>query len=184
MAQSTVGMFQDLYRIDSERLKGWDYGSPAAYFVTVVTARRAHFFGEVRKGWMVLSELGQIAHDEWAKTPSLRADMNVSVDDFVVMPNHCHAIVIIGGGNATAVAANDRGRDALQRVATFGPQSKNLASIMRGYKSAVTTQARVLGLPFDWQARYHDHMIRDPEEHLRIAAYLQQNPQHWAWQRR
>ena len=61
----------------------------------------------------------------------------------------------------------------------FGPQSKNLASIMRGFKSAVTTAARELNISFDWQTRFHDHVIRDDDEFRRIAFYIEQNPMNW-----
>jgi len=50
---------------------------------------------------------------------------------------------------------------------------------MRGFKSAVTMQARILNIPFDWQARYHDRVIRDDEEFRKIAAYIEQNPLNW-----
>ena len=45
---------------------------------------------------MILSEIGEIANDEWLKTPSIRQDMNITLDEFVVMPDHFHAIIIIG----------------------------------------------------------------------------------------
>jgi putative transposase len=61
----------------------------------------------------------------------------------------------------------------------FGPQSKNLASVMRGFKSAVTTAARQLNISFDWQTRFHDHVIRDDDEFRRIAYYIEQNPMSW-----
>ena len=61
----------------------------------------------------------------------------------------------------------------------FGPQSKNLASIMRGFKSAVTTTARELNISFGWQTRFHDHVIRDDDEFRRIAFYIEQNPMNW-----
>jgi REP element-mobilizing transposase RayT len=62
---------------------------------------------------------------------------------------------------------------------TFAPQSKNLASIMRGYKSAVTTYARKNNIKFDWHIRYHDHIIRNGEEFLRISNYIKNNPSKW-----
>lgn len=61
----------------------------------------------------------------------------------------------------------------------FGPQSKNLGSIIRGYKSAVKTYATTDGLLFAWQARFHDHIIRDDAEYRRIEQYIITNPQNW-----
>ena len=61
----------------------------------------------------------------------------------------------------------------------FAPQSKNLSSIIRGYKSAVTTFARKKGIIFDWQPRFHEHIIRSMEEYYRISNYILNNPAQW-----
>ncbi|GIV33824.1 MAG: hypothetical protein KatS3mg031_1359 [Chitinophagales bacterium] len=61
----------------------------------------------------------------------------------------------------------------------FGPQSKNLASIIRGFKIGVTKHARLINPDFAWQSRYHDHVIRDDASHQRIARYIQNNPAQW-----
>ena len=77
----------------SIRLRGWDYTSAAAYFVTVVTHERQALFGDVVDGQVLLSEAGRIAAEEWARTAEVRA--NVELDEFVVMPNHVHGIIWI-----------------------------------------------------------------------------------------
>jgi putative transposase len=82
----------------------------------------------------------------------------------------------------------DERRDAMHRVSTadihtpknqFAPQSKNLASIIRGFKSAVTMQARQLNPDFAWQSRFHDHIIRDAASFERISNYIINNPLNW-----
>lgn len=162
--------FNNQYRIASARLPHWDYGAAAAYFITICTKHRQHFFGDIQQGLMHLSALGVIAQQEWEKTFALRTDMALTMGAFVVMPNHFHAIVIIGdnaynGGNT----ANE-----------FAPQSKNLASIVRGFKSAVTTQTRKMGdTHFNWQPRYHDHIIRDAQSFHNIEQYIINNPAKW-----
>ena len=78
-------------------------------------------------------------------------------------------------------------RDAMHRVSTatttaqnkFGPQSTNLGSIMRGFKSSITTHAKKLNLEFDWQERFHDHIILNHEEFIRISKYILSNPGNW-----
>lgn len=173
--------FQNKYRISSARLNAWNYGLAASYFITVCTDNRQHFFGEIINEKMVLSEIGEIVENEWIKTPGLRPDMNLELDAFCVMPNHFHAIIIIGNNEF-----NDR-RDAMHRVSTttpqsankFGAQSKNLASIMRGFKSAVTVAARLIDENFKWQARFHDHIIRNDLEFGRIRKYIIENPKTW-----
>lgn len=80
---------------------------------------------------------------------------------------------------------DDNGRDAKHGVSTnqsqnqFGPQYKNLASIIGGFKSAVTTFARKNHLPFNWQSRFHDHIIRNEQPYQRIKNYIISNPRHW-----
>ncbi len=131
---------------------------------------------------MELSVIGRIAETEWLKTFEMRPDMNLMMADFVVMPNHFHAIIFIGNNKynlGNGIDDNDCGvvgrgsRDAMYCVSTidvsgksqpqnqFGPQSNNLGSIIRGFKSAVTTNARRIDSKFSWQPRYHEPIIRN-----------------------
>jgi REP element-mobilizing transposase RayT len=171
--------FQNEYRIPSSRLQNWDYGLPGLYFITVCTKNREHYFGKITNGEMKLNELGSFAHSEWIKSPVMRPDMNLELGEFVVMPNHFHGIMIIGENEF-----NRDGRDAMHRVSTspankFGPQSKNLGSIMRGFKSSVTTYSKILNVEFGWQERFHDHIIRSHDEFMRISNYILNNPRNW-----
>ena len=85
--------FQNKYRISSTRLKNWDYGSNAIYFVTICTQNREHYFGNITDGKMQLSETGKIAHHFWVEIPNHFPF--VKLGEFVVMPNHVHGIIII-----------------------------------------------------------------------------------------
>lgn len=124
--------------------------------------------------------------------------MALTMGAFVVMPNHFHAIVTIGDNAYNGGCNTDETprRDAMHCVSTntntnndintngmanaFAPQSKNLASIVRGFKSAVTTQARKMGdTNFNWQPRYHDHIIRDAQSFHNIEQYIINNPAKW-----
>ncbi len=130
---------------------------------------------------MQLSPIGEITKTEWLKTIELRADMNLQLGEFVVIPNHFHAIIIIGENEYNK--SNVSGRDAMHCVSTinhsknntknkFGPQSKNLASIIRGFKISVSVNARKLHADFTWQTRFHDHIIRNHDEMNRIRDYI------------
>lgn len=176
--------FNNKYRIESARLKSWDYSQKGVYFLTICTASREHFFGKVENDVMMLSEIGKIVEEEWIKNSEIRPDMNLELGEFVVMPNHFHGILFIGNN-----AYNDEHvvRDAMHRVSTdndeyknqFGPQSKNLSSIIRGFKSAVTIQARKINPEFGWQFRFHDHIIRNPKSYDVISQYIIDNPKKW-----
>ncbi len=180
--------FKNKYRIPSARLQNWDYGSPGLYFITICTKDRNHYFGEIENDEMILNKLGLIVNSEWEKTPAIRPDMNLESGEFITMPNHFHGIIMIGENRFNKRGDGDC-RDAMHGVSTtgaitttaqkFGPQSKNLGSSMRGFKSAVTAASKKLNIEFGWQERFHDHIIRDHDELIRISNYIKTNPQNW-----
>jgi putative transposase len=192
--------FQNKYRISSARLKTWDYSSNAAYFITLCTQNREHYFGEIQDGKIQLSTIGKIVEAEWIKTPALRPDMKLELGEFVVMPNHFHAILIIGENRYNTIMHGTFGAHAATpsnpsqntpyitpNKNKFGPQTKNLASIIRGFKSSVTTHVKKAAADatqnidshFAWQSRYHDHVIRDAASFVRIQEYIVNNPACW-----
>jgi REP element-mobilizing transposase RayT len=176
--------FNGKYRIPSARWAAWDYASNAAYFVTICNTQRAPDFGVIQNGIMEYSPLGQAAEDCWNAIPEHFPF--VILDEFVIMPNHVHGILIIDKPDAPApmqtAPVETQYFASLRQQRTgnkFGPQSQNLASIVRGYKIGVTKFARLNGIPFTWQARYHDRVIRNAAEYSHISQYIQQNPQKW-----
>lgn len=186
-----MGKFNDRYRIASARLQGWDYGSSGLYFVTICTQKHEHYFGKIIEDEMQLSEIGQVVQSEWIKTFDMRPDMNLEMDEYVVMPNHFHAIIAIGENRYNTHCGDAMlCRDAMHCVSTvshcvattsnkFGPQSKNLASVIRGFKIGVTRNARKIDPTFEWQARFYDHIIRNSKSLEKIRHYIINNPQQW-----
>jgi REP element-mobilizing transposase RayT len=148
-----------------------------------------HFFGEIVEEEIILSEIGGIVKTEWLKTFMLRPDMNLWIGEFMIMPNHFHAIIGIGSNvyntkNGDAKHEDAKHGDAKHRVSTivpnqFGPQSKNLASIIRGFKSSVSILARKTNLDFHWQTRFYDHIIRNDKSFQTISDYIINNPTNW-----
>ena len=177
--------FKNKYRVDTTRLRFWDYGWNGAYFVTICTKNREHYFGEIKNGQMHLSEIGRIAHKYWAEIPEHFPF--VILDEFVIMPNHVHGIIIIdkmmGMVEAQHIAPLPQPRPTTNQPDApknkFGPQSQNLPSIIRGYKSAVKKYATINGIDFAWQPRYYDHIIRNDKSFYRIAEYIRNNPMNW-----
>ena len=120
---------------------------------------------------MQLSQTGKTAHLYWREIPNHFAF--VILDDFIVMPNHIHGTIII-----------DKPRVETQDVASlpknkFGPQSQNLSSIIRGYKSAVKKYAVINNFEFVWQSRFYDHIIRNEKSFYKIKEYIINNPAKW-----
>jgi len=167
--------YKNKYRINSARHPDWDYSNHGNYFVTICTYNRQHFFGDVLNGNMVLSDIGKIVKSQWIKTFEMRPDMNLIMHNYIIMPNHFHAIIGIGKNKYNG----DLGRDAMHCVSSFGSQSKNLASIIRGFKIGVTKNARILNMNFKWQTRFHDHIIRNENSFLIISNYIINNPKNW-----
>ena len=134
-----MAKFKNKFRIESIRLPGYDYSQSGAYFITIVTKNREHFFGEIVNGKMELSEIGEIVKNEWQKTAEIRE--YVQLGEWVIMPNHFHAIVIIQNDNTIVVEthsnaslqcnASPQCNASLQQNGNqqyqnkFGPQSQN-----------------------------------------------------------
>ncbi|MEM6265859.1 MAG: hypothetical protein AAGI38_25375 [Bacteroidota bacterium] len=184
--------FRNKYRIPSSRATFWDYGWNGAYFVTICTKGMEAHFGRVAGEKMILSEIGQIAKKCWLAIPNHFPF--VKLDVHVIMPNHVHGIIIIDKADVEMGEITDNENQSplveTQNLASlqnhtslpknkFGPQSRNLPSIIRGFKAGVTKQARTILPEFSWQPRYHDHIIRNDESWNRIANYIVNNPLNW-----
>jgi REP element-mobilizing transposase RayT len=85
------------YHHHSIRLKGYDYASPGAYFITIVTYQRECLFGEIENGEMKLSDYGKIVNECWQSIPDHFP--NAELGAYTVMPNHIHGVIIIHGRN-------------------------------------------------------------------------------------
>ena len=176
--------FQNKYRIPSARAVWHDYND-GDYFITICTKNREHYFGEIVNGEMILNDLGIKLNELIAEIPSHHPYAKTPV--YQIMPNHLHLIVCIDGSRVAVC------RDVACRVSTgetveTGENNKmqeiadqcGLVSIaMGGMKSALTNHAHSNKIPFGWQTRFHDHIIRDQEEWERIANYIENNPASW-----
>lgn len=177
--------FKNKYRISSARLQNWDYGNNSSYFITICTKNKEHLFGEILNGEMQLNELGELVEKEWLRTLELRPDMELELGEFKVMPNHFHGIIIIGKNEYNSNFEFHKLSNATANK--FGVQSKNLASIIRGFKSSVTTKFKtnfinkfeLIQSSTIWQPRFHDHIIRDANSFERIQNYISNNPLNW-----
>jgi len=183
-------MFNNRYRIESNRLKGWDYSGNGCYFVTICTRDRECLFGDLADGFVRLSQVGEIARNCWENIP--KHFSAARLDEFVIMPNHIHGIVVIENDDCLD-DCRDVGRDVACYVSTgtgtgtgadnpmskISPKPGSLGVIVRSYKSAVTRRCRQGGYDFFWQSRFYDHIIRDDESFNRVREYIINNPIKW-----
>jgi len=188
-------LFNNKYRIESARLKDYDYSSPGEYFVTICTGGMVEFFGDVVNGEMKRNDVGEIAHQLWMGIPNHHK--NAMLDEFIIMPNHAHGIIVICGKDYDRdVACNDKisvghGRDAINRVSTGGTTKTNnpmltrqsLSYIVRQYKGRVLFEIRKTNHDFSWQPRFYDHIIRDEKGLNAIREYIHNNPAQWEYDR-
>lgn len=156
------------------RVKGYDYSQNGYYFVTICTQNKGSVFGRIRDNKMHTNNIGEIAHNCWNEIP-LHYPF-VQIDEFVVMPNHVHGVIVIA--NKTIVGANDH--SPLQRNNVIKGTSRTLGAIIRGFKIGVVMAIKNFGYDKPiWQRNYFEHIIRSDEEFQEVRRYIADNPKNW-----
>ena len=156
----------------SIRLKGYDYGQAGAYYVTICTHERRMLFGDINNGEMHLNDLGQVAQWIWNALPEYFP--TIELDQFVVMPNHLHGILINRGTGKHAIPLS------LLPMPMSSPNPL-LGQIIRRFKALTTYYIHAAGVAeFAWQERFHDHVVQNTFELQRIRKYIINNPARWA----
>ena len=157
----------------SIRLNQYNYSLPGAYFITICTHKRQYLFGHIEDQKMLLNKNGLIVKDELLKTAVLRPYL--SIDEYVIMPNHLHAIIWIY--DPLSESLDEAG------VNKFGkPRAKTLGSIIGAFKAAATRRINEQSGndgPFVWQRNYYEHVIRRDESMKEIREYIRYNPLNW-----
>jgi REP element-mobilizing transposase RayT len=157
----------------SIRLPGYDYSQPGDYFITLVTHNRQNLFGDILGECTRLNPLGQLVRTCWLEIPHHYP--NTELGEFIVMPNHFHAIITI---------TDDSRWGTIYRAPTteqFGkPVAGSIPTIIRTFKAAVTRiAARKMNTPVVWQRNYYEHIITSDREYENIDAYIASNPANW-----
>lgn len=162
--------YKNTFRIESARLKEWDYSNPWWYYVTINTKNHIHHFGKIENEKMILNDLGMVVEKCWNNLPI--HFINVELDYFVIMSNHIHGIVIINS------AVETRQSSSLQNKLI------TLSNIVGSFKSAVSKQAHENSFNnFSWQPRFYDRIIRNEKELYNIRKYIEQNPLKWEFEK-
>ena len=162
--------FKNKYRIESARLKNWDYSSDGAYFITIMTKKRECFWGEINSGKMILNDLGKIIQHYWDEIP--QHFPFIKLDEMIVMPNHIHGILMIETPKLDVSTINNTNNQKQWKPGTIGV-------VINQFKRICTINSRKINPDFGWQSRFHDHIIRNKNELNRIRKYIKDNPQMW-----
>jgi REP element-mobilizing transposase RayT len=156
----------------SLRLKHYDYSKPGAYFITICVKDRKLFLGNVMDNKTQVNEYGEIVQKCWQE---LKTHFRcIRLDEFVVMPNHVHGIIMIDSQleeKNTKNAMNQEG--SIKQLPTLG-------QIVRHFKAKTCTLIRKSGFSeFEWQRNYYEHIIRDESELNDVREYIVYNPNKW-----
>jgi putative transposase len=153
----------------STRLRNYDYAQAGAYFLTLCSYNRECLFASIDQGRIHLSKIGEIVAQEWTRSAGIRGE--IELDEWIVMPNHLHGIVMI------VEAERAHGRAPLHRA------PRSLSSFVAGFKAATTKRVNLFrGTPTTpvWQRNYYDHVIRNEASLNSIREYIAANPFRWA----
>jgi putative transposase len=169
----------DKHHRRSTRLKVYDYSQTGAYFVTICTKDRECLFGDIVDGEMRLNEYGTIVANRWDAIPNYIA--NVERDEFVVMPNHIHGIIVIRSDCVGAIHELPL-RDETPNETRKYRRQMLLPKIIGRFKmntAKIINQIRNRpGYPI-WQRNYYEHVIRNDDDLNRIRQYIIENPMKW-----
>ena len=175
-----------IHRRRSLRLRGYDYGMAGAYFVTICTQDRACLFGDVAAGAMVLNEAGQMVAALWDSIAAWFS--SVEVDQFVVMPNHLHGVLVLPDADARATTRVAPTGESVGAPLVGAPVTGvRLGDVVGAFKSLATVShidgVKANGWPGFrgrlWQRNYYEHIIRDETALNRIRRYVDDNPARW-----
>jgi len=171
-----MGFNPEIHHRHTIRMPSYDYSTSGYYHVVVCTYLKQYQFGDVIDHKMQLNELGEIANNCWQEIPSHFP--NAELDEFIVMPNHIHGIIVINN-SMTPVGAQYIAPLQVNPNEKMRIKPKSLSSIVRTYKGAVKRIIGRLGYSFYWQRNYYDHIIRNDEELNWARYYIRQNPVNW-----
>jgi putative transposase len=163
----------------SIRMPCYDYADIGIYFVTICTRERECLFGDIVDSVMNLNCYGTIAESYWEEIPQHFND--VELDEFVIMPNHIHGIIIISAHAAGTACHNPT--DDITPIRTFGNATAgSLPTIVGSFKSAASryiNKAANSPAKSIWHRGYFEHVVRSEKSLAKIREYIANNPIQW-----
>jgi len=135
--------------------------------VTICTYQRTCTLGDVVEDTMHMGALGQSAASTWEWLAQQYA--HIELDEFVIMPNHIHGLIMIQNGRDTRPGQPAQYKSLGRLVGAFKTVSTRRINLLRG-----TPQSPV------WQRGFYEHVVRTSDSLERIRAYISTNPLRWA----
>mgnify|MGYP003384567737 CR=1 FL=1 len=167
--------WRGVFRIPTARMVGGDY-TTGAFFVTWCVKGRVECLARIEDGQSFPTLIGMIVDEEWRATAIVRP--NVTLDAWIVMPDHVHGILILHDAKETAGM-----EETAHRAVSTGSsrlQAGSLGAIIGQIKSIATKRIRAAGCPeFEWQTRFHDRILRNEAALIAARKYIADNPSRW-----
>ena len=170
------------------RLKKYDYSDNGWYFVTICTQNRECLFGNIVNNKMILNQNGLLINDNWKQ---LINKFPIELDEFIIMPNHIHGIVIIRQTNVVGVSfmkpeikmtisKSNHHMHLLNNKKGLINQTPTIGLIIRYFKSKCSYELHKNGFSNNlWQRNYYEHIIRNEYSLFYIRQYIRDNPMDW-----
>lgn len=162
----------------SMRMKGYHYGTPGIYFITICTYKKMCFLGEIKNNKIVLSREGEYVRSsiEYINTHY----RNIHVQNYTIMPNHIHIIIAICGAGCYSEPEDDSYHYDLGDINSAAePQTATIIDIIRNLKTYTGNQYYQAKKSILWQRGFYDHIIENEIDHARIENYINKNIDTW-----
>jgi putative transposase len=173
----------------SIRLKEYDYSYPGEYFVTICTKGKECMYGSIANGKMDLNEKGRIVDRCWKGIPEHFP--YVDLDEYAIMPNHFHGIIIINENNCCSSrgeVTSPLHKPTLGNIvdASSPLRKRTLGNIVAYFKYQSTKMINELqstaGVKV-WQRNYYDRIVRNEKELQNMQDYIVNNVISWAFEK-
>lgn len=160
------------------RLKNYDYSSAGWYYVTICTYRKSCWFGDIRDRKMKLNRYGEIVEKQWLWLE--KHFEYIELDEYIVMPNHFHGILMIT--KYVNSGRRDNPRIVPTNTKTYQRRFNTLSKTINAFKTTSSKLIHKSGLiKFKWQRSFYDHIIRNEKNMLKIRKYINLNPIKWGF---
>lgn len=175
--------FKERYNPKSNRLQNYDYSANGRYFITICTKDRENYFWEIVDWKMILNEIWWIVENEILNIWIFRE--NVIIDEYMVMPNHVHFVLILDNNECRDVLPKrlyeNENNNYNNNFSKISPKKWTIWNIMKLFKwfTTKTINKSQNEIFFAWQTNYYDRIIRDEDELSRIRKYIDENPEKW-----
>jgi len=170
-------MIKRIFNRKRNRLKDYDYSTNNYYYVTICSKNRDECFGVIKNGLIKLNKYGKIVKKQWLWL--VKQYRYIKLDEYIVMPNHFHGILIINNENVVGTGRDPKnvgtGRDLSLQY-----KIKSLSELIGAFKTTSSKLIHENGLAdFAWQRSFYDNIIRSDKALLKIREYIFNNPLNW-----